>query len=79
MKRSLTIYHDPVPRPQRGRRSKYPFAQMDVGACFYLPLEEVRSPNVLASAARQWANRNNRDWKFVSRMVDGMVGIWRVE
>ena len=52
---------------------------MKVGDCFYKPLEELKSPNVLASSARQWAKRNNRNFRFVTRVVGDMVGIWRVE
>lgn len=79
MRQPLKIYRDPVPQARSGRRSKYPFAQMEVGECFYVPAKEVKSPNVLAASARQWARRNGRCWKFVARQVDDMVGIWRVE
>ena len=79
MKQPLELYRDPVPKPQQGRRTKYPFPQMNVGDCFYVSLREVKSPNVLASSARQWAKRNNRNCRFVTRIVGDMVGIWRVE
>jgi hypothetical protein len=79
MKQPLAIYRDPVPNAHRGRRPKYPFARMQVGDCFYVPLKEVKSANVLASSARQWAKRNNSDRKFVTRVVGDIVGIWRVE
>ena len=79
MKQPLQLYRDPVPDPQQGRRTKYPFDQMKVGDCFYIPLKELKSANVLASSARQWAKRNNRNFRFVTRVIDDMVGIWRVE
>lgn len=79
MKQPLELYRDPVPQPHQGRRTKYPFAQMKVGDCFYIPLSELKSPNVLASSARQWAKRNNENRRFVTRIVGDMVGIWRVE
>ena len=79
MKQPLELYQDPIPEPQQGRRPKYPFAQMKVGDCFYMPLKELKSPNVLASSARQWAKRNNRNCRFVTRVVSDRVGIWRVE
>lgn len=72
------IYRDPVPGWQAGRRSKYPFAEMKVGDCFYIPLKQVNSQNAVASAARQWTKRNSKDWKFVSRVVGDRIGLWRV-
>jgi hypothetical protein len=78
MKEPYKIYRDPLPGSQPGRRSKYPFAQMKVGDCFYVQLKQLKSQNALASAARQWAKRNSKDWWFVTRVVDGMVGLWRV-
>lgn len=78
MKQPLKIYRDPVPECRLGRRPKYPFANMEVGDCFYVPARDIRSANVLASSARQWAHRNGKDWKFATRVVGDMVGIWRV-
>lgn len=79
MRQPLKIYRDPVPQTRSGRRPKYPFAQMNVGECFYVPTTEVKSPYVLSASARQWARRNGRPWKFVARQVGDMIGIWRVE
>ena len=72
------IYRDPLPGSQPGRPSKYPFSQLKVGDCFYVPLGQLKSQNALASAARQWAKRNSKDWKFVTRVVGRQVGLWRV-
>jgi hypothetical protein len=74
----LRIYHDPMPRAHHGRRSKYPFAQMRVGDCFYVDRRELRHSNGLSAAARQWAKRNSKDWRFVCRVGGDRVGIWRV-
>jgi hypothetical protein len=79
VRQPLKIYRDPVPASRSGRRAKYPFADMKVGDCFYVPALEAKSPNVLAAAARQWAKRNGKSWKFAARETAGMVGIWRVE
>jgi hypothetical protein len=79
VRQPLKIYRDPVPASRSGRRAKYPFADMEVGDCFYVPASEAKSPNVLAAAARQWAKRNGKSWKFAARETAGMVGIWRVE
>jgi hypothetical protein len=72
------VYRHPLPDAQPGRRSKYPFAQMKVGDCFYVPVKDLKSKNALAAAARQWASRNSRDRKFATRVVDELVGIWRI-
>ena len=72
------IYRDPVPVARHGRKSRYPFDRMKAGDCFYVPLTEIKSPNVVVAAARQWAKRNSKDWKFVTRAVGNQVGVWRV-
>ena len=72
------LYRDPLPTARYGRRSKYPFAQMKIGDCFYIPLKEVNSPNAIASAARQWAKRNSKDWTFSARVAGEWVGLWGV-
>ena len=79
MREPLKIYQDPLPEKRSGRAAKYPFPQMAVGDCFYVPASKVKSPNVLAAAARQWAKRNKKDCKFAAREEGDMVGIWRVE
>ncbi len=75
---AFKVYRHPLPDAQPGRRSKYPFAQMKVGECFYVPIQELKSKNALAAAARQWASRNSKDRKFATRVVDDLVGIWRI-
>jgi hypothetical protein len=79
LRQPLKIYRDPVPVARPGRRAKYPFALMHVGDCFYVPVSDVKSPNVLAASARQWAKRNGKNWKFVAREAGDMLGLWRVE
>ena len=72
------VYRDPLPAARPGRAVKYPFAQMKVGDCFYVPVEDLRTKNVVAVAARSWAKRNSKDWKFVTRVIGDRIGIWRV-
>lgn len=74
----LRIYRDPLPGARPGRRAKYPFGQLQVGECFYVPLDEVRSLVTLNSAARQWTIRNSKDWKFATGVVGDRIGVWRV-
>ena len=75
MRVPFKIYRDP--RPLR-RSSKYPFSEMEIGDCFYVPLAHVSSPRDLASAAKDWAKSNGSNWKFVVREADDQLGVWRV-
>ena len=68
------IYRDPLPPP----RSKRSFSRMEVGDCVYIPLAHVSSPTAPAAAAIDWAKSRGKDWKFVSSVGDGYVGVWRV-
>lgn len=72
------IYRDPLPKPRRGREPKYPFAQMQVGDCFYVPVSEVKSASNLQAVARVWAKRNGKAWNFATRLAGTRIGIWRV-
>src|SRR5919106_887253 len=72
------LYRHPLPDVQSGRSPKYPFAHMGVGDCFYVPLETPETQHHLGTAARMWARRNSKEWKFATRIVGSRVGIWRV-
>lgn len=66
----------PDSRWQRGRPRKYPFSEMEVGDSFVVQPTE-RKPAI--TSADQWAKYHKNGAKFVSRFVDGVVRIWRVE
>ena len=67
-----------VPMPHRvARQRKYPFAQMDVGDSFLVPLDgvdRIRVQNSVCSTARGVSGR-----KFCTSMVEGGVRVWRIE
>jgi hypothetical protein len=79
MKQPFKIYRDPMPEPVRRRRSTSSFGRMKVGECTYAPMTDSQSPNALASSARRWTRRNGKDWRFIIRIKDDLVGIWRVK
>lgn len=78
----------PLPARQmhlRPRASKYPFAQLEVGDSFAIPLSGERKNNLyvtsmrLTSAAASHRKRNP-GWAFSIRTLpdEGVVRIWRV-
>jgi hypothetical protein len=72
-----------VPAP--AGRSKYPFAEMDLGDSFFVPLEDETVANRRAQSVRAQAGRFGKlnGVKFSIRTLDedGQVGVrcWRVE
>lgn len=68
----------PVPARRGGRPSgtKYPLEQMDVGHSF-LVASDVK-PATVRSALGNFS-KNNPDYKFTMRTVDGGVRVWRVK
>jgi hypothetical protein len=65
----------PLPRVKRegaGRRSNYPFRQMEVGDSFVVPDELVKR---VKYAARY--DRDSYGRKFSFRTVDGVTACWR--
>lgn len=66
----------PVPSPQRGKTSKYPYRDMLVGDSFFT----TRDQSSIGSTAKAYGNRNRM--KFTTRVVveNGVKGtrVWRV-
>ena len=59
----------------RGKPSKYPFADMEVGDGFDMPRDgkagkSDRAQNMLTSSARNFAKRHNPSAKFIIRVLD---------
>lgn len=67
-----------VPAPSgkttRGRKSKYPFAHMEVGDSFTVTISE--GAYVVGSAAGAYGRRHNK--KFTTRVAGGLARVWRV-
>ena len=64
----------PLPAPLRGAPQKYPYTKLEVGQSYFVPNVAQKKAG---SGYVQFAKRTGR--KFVSRIVDGGVRVWRVE
>ena len=67
-----------IPMPElkhRGKKCKYPYAQMEVGQSFV----SDSMPTTMISACSSWAKRNNPKWKFRVVSENGGSRIWRIK
>lgn len=77
---------EPVPKKQMRsavRKSKYPFADMEIGSYFPVTVsgdEDLRRKRAAVYAAfRRWRLRNGTDSSLVSRRVsDNEIRFWRM-
>jgi len=75
MSGNITIDKDvPIPE-QSDRRTKYPFADMQVGDSFAVPEKQGRGA---FTAAVNWSRRHNNAKFTYRRLSDGTYRIWRV-
>lgn len=83
---TFKIYTDiPVPADARADRArKYPFAELRVGECFIVPVEDLPPKGIGSIKAAVYAFKRSKDSvakskKFVVREIDhGDVGVWRI-
>lgn len=73
----------PIP-PSNHTRSKYPFADMEVGDSFLVEWDKIRNKDrfqsYLAGSSYMWRKRHDRnDWKFTTRATESGVRVWRVK
>jgi len=64
----------PAPKSTRGRTSKYPWDKMQVNDS--IAIDDPDQHHNARSSAAQYGARHNK--KFVSKVVDGVMRIWRV-
>jgi hypothetical protein len=64
----------PQKRPGAGRKSKYPFRDMEVGDSFMA----LGVAPITVRRAAYWSGRRLNK-KFMTRTVEGGVRVWRVE
>lgn len=66
-----------VPIPDSAQRSRYPFAQMEVGDSFFAPGRTTKQMQNAASTHR----KKGKKFRAMKEFVDGVEGtrIWRVE
>lgn len=77
----------PEHKPGAGKPNKYPFAEMEIGDSFAVPIPRGKSVSKartsLHSAALSFTRYNNLNWTFKTgeEVVDRLayVRIWRVE
>lgn len=73
----------PMRRDKKLTGSKYPFAKMDVGDSFAIPIESSEPTDVqrrLSSAARRWkASGKTFSTRVLTEGGVRVVRIWRVE
>lgn len=76
-----------VPLPERastapnGTPKKYPFAAMDVGDSFVVPINDNPAKAVrqrIAASIQNHRRTAGRDRKFSVRLLDNELGVWRV-
>lgn len=66
----------PIPQSKRGRRSGYPFADMEPGDSFFAPAKtDVEFKRVRGAVAMQ---QRKTGAKFKTRAVDGGIRVWLV-
>jgi hypothetical protein len=59
--------------PKRKTNTKYPFAQMEPGDCFLVPIEDAKKAR---HAVKKWADRHP-GWRYYTRQETDGVRIWR--
>lgn len=66
-----------VPIPKSGRNSVYPFATLEVGDSFFIPLEpyDEKKATSIRACASTFAKR--RGVTFTCKRVDGGLRVWR--
>ena len=74
----------PLPKSQRGPSTKYPFAQLGVGHSFFVP-RPADAPGDLKLGLQRMqracgvANQQHAPAKFVARIENDGVGVWRTQ
>lgn len=66
----------PLPSGRRERRDKYPYADMEVGDSFLIPLAKDRSTSGIYASVSVAKRRHNIN--LATARVDGGVRIWRI-
>lgn len=72
----------PLPKGQRGPRTKYPFAELGVGHSFFVPRPADAGADLKTALQRMQracgaANRQHAPAKFIARIENDGVGVWR--
>jgi hypothetical protein len=73
----MTKIEKNIPMPSSAFRSKYPFADMQVGDSVFFDNEPMRSQSKPVISAHNFGTRNNM--KFSARSEGNGVRVWRVK
>jgi hypothetical protein len=65
----------PIPKIRQG--TVYPFAEMEVGDSFFVPVQEPSKASSIRACASAYGKKNNV--VFSCKQVEGGVRVWRVE
>lgn len=67
-----------IERPNRKTGAyKYPFAKMEVGDSFFVPINREKEMKSVASSCSLYGKKFSR--RFTARTVHGGVRVWRIE
>ena len=65
---------NPIPKRKSGNRRKYPFAKMDIGDSFDIPMDKFVSTATIYTSARYAGV-----WASVRKLDDlGVYRVWRI-
>ena len=63
-----------IPKECRGRPPIWPFASMEIGESFAVPIEDGKKARLAANA---YKITSKTGWSYTSRASDGHMRIWR--
>lgn len=70
----------PIPDTMTQRATKYPFAKMEVGDSFFIPLTtqpKASARSSLYMSIRAFNKANNKDFEVITRIIDNGMRVWR--
>jgi len=66
-----------IPKAKAFRQAKYPYQSMEVGDSFFVPSDEKGTPIARMRSSSAAYSKRTGNVKFVVRIVDGGVRVWR--
>ncbi len=73
----------PIPEPRKsadgGCVPRWPWLEMKVGDCFNTGLTLDRIPHITVLGRNYTIRAGKKNWRFVRRVVNGTVHVWRVK
>lgn len=69
------VNDEPITKEKRGRKTIYPFYDLDVGQSFFVKDAKAQSARMAASHFA----RRHPEYKFTTRQATGGIKVWRVK